>query len=58
MFRGHAKSFATDAKALSITKTIIAKNMDKEAPLEYKHFLYMPLMHSEDLADQNLSQTT
>ena len=53
MFRGQARSFATDDKALSITKEIIAKNTDKEASIEYKHFLYMPLMHSENLADQN-----
>lgn len=55
MFRGHSKSFATDAKALAITKETIAKNMNKQVSAEYQQFIYMPLMHSENLADQNLS---
>lgn len=55
MFRGDARSFATDSRAIAITKKIIAQNIDHQASEDYKHFLYMPLMHSEDLADQELS---
>lgn len=55
MFRGHPKSFSTDSKALSITKEVIAKGLDKNLSTEYKQFLFMPLMHSENLEDQNLS---
>lgn len=55
MFREQPKSFATDAKALSITKAIIESGTDKNVQTDYKHFLYMPLMHSENLADQKLS---
>ncbi len=55
MFRNHAKSYSTDAQALAITKSTIIKGMDKEASMEYRHFLYMPLMHSENLSDQTLS---
>ncbi len=55
MFRGDPRSFATDSRAIAITKKIIAQNIDHQASEDYKHFLYMPLMHSEDLADQELS---
>ena len=55
IFRGLSQSFATDSKALSITKEVIAKSMDKELSKEYRQFLYMPLMHSENLEDQKLS---
>lgn len=55
MFREHPKSLATDTKALSIIKAIITKGIDKDAPTDYKNFLYMPLMHSENLADQELA---
>ena len=55
MFRGLPQSFATDSKALSITKKAIAKGLDKKLSTEYKQFLFIPLMHSENLEDQNLS---
>jgi len=55
IFRGLAQSFATDSKALTMVKEAIDQGMDQEVFAEYRHFLYMPLMHSEDLEDQNLS---
>lgn len=55
MFRGLAQSFATDSKALFITKSSIDKGQDLKLDLEYRQFLYMPLMHSENLDDQKLS---
>jgi uncharacterized protein (DUF924 family) len=55
MFRGSAKAFATDDKALLITKKAIDDLIDRQLSAQYQHFLYMPLMHSENLLDQELS---
>ncbi len=54
MFRNTAKSFVTDTKALSLTKYAIAAKMDVGMSNDHKQFLYMPLMHSENLEDQKL----
>ncbi len=57
MFRNLPQSFETDSKALSLTKYALDNKMDKSLNLEQKQFLYMPLMHSENLNDQELSVT-
>ena len=54
MFRGMAKSFATEAQSRVVTRSAITKAYDQELPASQKSFLYMPFMHSEDLADQAL----
>lgn len=54
MFRNMAKSFVTDDKALLLTKFAIYQKMDDGLSDDYKQFLYMPLMHSENLEDQIL----
>jgi uncharacterized protein (DUF924 family) len=54
MFRGTAKSFSTEALSRTVVRAAIAKNFDKELPTNQKSFMYMPFMHSEDLADQAL----
>jgi len=55
MFRGQAESFLTEAQAVAASKLAIARGYDKQIPPERRAFLYMPLMHSENLADQDLS---
>jgi uncharacterized protein (DUF924 family) len=55
MYRGITKSFETDPKALALTHYSLQKRIDKGFDLEKQLFLYMPLMHSEDLKDQELS---
>ena len=55
MFRGKAESFRTERQAVEIAKYAIAKGHDRRLPAERLAFLYMPLMHSESLADQDLS---
>ncbi|MBO1924845.1 DUF924 family protein [Thiomicrorhabdus sp. 6S3-12] len=55
MFRGEAKSFSTEQQAVAVCKHAVAKGFDLELPLERRAFLYMPLMHSENLEDQNES---
>lgn len=52
MFRGSAKSFACDAKALDLAERVIAAGSDSALSDDERYFLYMPFMHSEDLEDQ------
>ena len=52
MFRGTAEAFSTDALARDIAKHAIARGDDLEAPAQVRNFYYLPLTHSESLADQ------
>jgi len=52
MFRGHADSFATDHLALAIATGAVERGLDRSLGQKERGFLYMPLQHSEDLADQ------
>jgi uncharacterized protein (DUF924 family) len=52
LFRGEARAYATDAKARAIAERAIAHGIDRLFPLPERRFFYMPLMHSENLADQ------
>lgn len=53
--RGTRRAFATDALALEIAKALIAKTWDEGLSDDARQFVAMPLMHSEDLADQDAS---
>lgn len=53
MFRGTAKMYASDAQALRVARQAIAQGRDKQAIFAHRNFLYMPLMHSEAIEDQN-----
>jgi uncharacterized protein (DUF924 family) len=55
MFRGQPRVYATDAQALAVAKAAIAGGLDRALPKDGRLFLYMPLQHSEDAADQRLS---
>lgn len=55
MFRGQAKSFKSERKAVETALKAINQNFDKRIKREKLAFLYMPLMHSENLAEQDLS---
>jgi uncharacterized protein (DUF924 family) len=52
MFRGDARTYAADPQAREIVKRAIARGFDRMVPEELRRFFYLPLMHSEDLADQ------
>ena len=52
MFRGTAQAFATDALARAVSQCALEKGFDLESPPAAKNFLYLPLTHSENLADQ------
>ena len=51
-FRGTAHMFATDALALHFSRQAIAQGFDKQIDKLLRPFVYMPLMHSESLPDQ------
>lgn len=48
MFRGDARSFATDADALAITRELLATGTLAELPLQQRMVALLPLMHGED----------
>ena len=52
MFRGTGQAFASDRLALAAAKGAIARGQDLKCSTEARQFFYMPLMHSESLADQ------
>ncbi len=52
MYRGTPRAFATDGRALVISKFALAKGFDQVlAPIK-RRFLYLPFEHSENLNDQ------
>lgn len=55
IFRGGARAFASDAKALELARHAIARGFDRELPAAARMFLYLPFQHSEALADQRRS---
>lgn len=55
MFRGTADAFATDPLARDIARGAVAQGYDIQIGGAGRLFFYMPLQHSEELADQDLS---
>ena len=53
MFRGDARSFATDPAARACADHAIARGLDMQIALPDRQFFYMPFMHSEAMADQD-----
>lgn len=55
MFRDEPQAFAYDNKALNFAALAIDKGLDKDLNDEQVAFLYMPYMHSENLADHGIA---
>lgn len=55
IFRDDPRAFATDPLALAITHAALRRGWDAGLTASERQFLYMPLMHSEDIRDQRLS---
>jgi uncharacterized protein (DUF924 family) len=53
MFRGTKHAFASDDRASEAAKRAIARNFDLAMPEAVRFFFYLPLMHAENLADQD-----
>ena len=51
LFRDDARAFAQDTAALALAEDAISRGWDTGLSAQEKQFLYMPLMHSEVLAD-------
>ncbi len=55
MFRNSGTSFATDRSARAAAKSAISKGWDLRIDEPARQFFYTPLMHSENLCDQDRS---
>ena len=55
IYRGQAKSFTTEALAINVVDKAIENRFDQSLNDEQKAFLYMPLMLSENINDQDRS---
>jgi uncharacterized protein (DUF924 family) len=54
-FRDTAHMFATDALACHYARQVVDAGLDEQVEPDLRQFFYLPLEHSERLADQNLS---
>lgn len=52
MFRGQGQAFATDRAACAAAKAAINRKWDLRIDEPARQFFYLPLMHSENLCDQ------
>ena len=52
MFRDSAKAFSSDKMALAVAKQAIHRGWDLKIDEPARQFFYLPLMHSENLCDQ------
>ena len=55
MFRNDAHSFASDPQALAVARQAVDRGFDRALGPNQHQFLYMPFMHAENLADQEIS---
>ena len=53
MFRGEGRAFASDRIAITAAKQAIHRGWDRKIDEPARQFFYMPLMHSENLCDQD-----
>ena len=52
MFRGDPKAFSSDTLAREVASRALGRGVDKRIDPPLLQFLYLPFMHSEELADQ------
>ncbi|MEO0949027.1 MAG: DUF924 family protein [Cyanobacteria bacterium J06641_5] len=52
IFRGEARSFASDSQALAVARQAIARGFDRQLLPVQRWFLYLPYEHCEDLKTQ------
>lgn len=53
MFRGSPRAFESDAKAREVSRAALESGFDRLQPPRERAFFYLPLMHSENLPDQD-----
>lgn len=52
VFRGDARAYAADDKALAVAEHAINRGLDRQLTRDGQQFLYMPFMHNEEMANQ------
>ena len=52
IFRGDAKAFSSDGLAREVATRALVRGVDQRIAPPLLQFLYLPFMHSEELADQ------
>lgn len=55
IFRASPRAYAADAMAREVADRALARGFDQHFPKPWRKFFYLPLHHSEDLADQRRS---
>jgi len=55
MFRGDARAFSTDAKALAAATHAVERGFDRLLSAPERTFVYLPFEHAEDVAAQRRS---
>jgi uncharacterized protein (DUF924 family) len=55
LHRRTPEMFSADERALAVVRRALAAGHEQHLALIERYFLYMPLMHSEDLADHDLA---
>lgn len=53
MFRGEARAFTSDRQAMAAAKAAIHRKWDLRIDEPARQFFYLPMMHSENLSDQD-----
>lgn len=54
-FRGTSRMFESDAKAREVARGALRSGFDAQTEAQLRNFFYLPFMHSEQLADQDLA---
>ena len=55
IYRGTGKAFHTDTKACDLSHFALKSGYDQTMSLEPRKFFYLPLVHSENLANQEIA---
>ncbi len=55
LFRGEARAFALDARALALARRLVADGRDRHYLPVQRAFVYLPFEHAESLAEQRES---
>lgn len=55
MYRGEPTAFASEQQAVALAKQAVARGWHREMADDRRLFLFLPLMHSENLDDQEQS---
>ncbi|KAJ2558277.1 hypothetical protein EV175_000867 [Coemansia sp. RSA 1933] len=55
MYRGSARAFSGDSISRSLAMYMVRRKFNEQLRLEKQAFVYMPLMHAEDIEAQDLS---